>query len=405
MNTKASWLLSAVLTFTGAVGVTAALLAPSVAEAQQKVSAKVGVPLKAAQDAVQKKNWNGALAKIKEAQAVSPRTAYDDYMINELLWYVYLQQGRNADAARLLEQQIASGQMPANQRVSRSKTLAQLYFRAGNYGKAIQSANQYLKSAPGDQEMQLLVAQGYFQQKDYKNAVAMAERMAKGQSRPSEDLLQLMQRCYYELKDADGTARTLELLLKFYPSADTWDRLLRGFIDQTNHDHELIALYRLSEDVGALRKPDQFIDMTQALVVGGYSIEGQRVLEKGIASGAFSAEDQARAQRTLDTAKRRADEQRKALAGADKALAAVKAGDAAYDVGKLFFSAGEYAKAAAALQKAVSLGGLSDGDDVRAVLGMALARQGKKAEAVKAFDAVKDPEFAEIAKLWKLRLR
>ncbi len=312
MNTKASWVLSAALTFTGAVGVSAALLAPSVAEAQQKVSAKVGVPLKAAQEAVQKKNWNGALAKIKEAQAVTPRTPYDDYMINELLWYVYLQQGRNADAARLLEQQIASGQMPANQKVSRTKTLAQLYFRSGNYGKAIQTANQYLKSAPGDQEMQLMVAQGYFQQKDYKNAVAMAERMAKGQAKPSEDLLQLMQRSYYELKDADGTARTLELLLKYYPSPDTWDRLLGGIIEQTKHDHELIALYRLSEDVGALRRPNQYIDMTQALVVGGFAIEGQRVLEKGIASGAFTAEDQTRAQRTLDTAKRRADEQRKA---------------------------------------------------------------------------------------------
>src|SRR5512139_2311624 len=268
MNNKASWVLSAAMALAAPLGVTVATLVPTVAVAQQKVSAKVGVPLKAAQEAVQKKNWNGALAKIKEAQAVTPRTPYDDYMINEVLWYVYLQQGRNADAARLLEQQIASGQMPANQKVSRTKTLAQLYFRGGSYGKAIQAANQYLKSAPGDQEMQLLVAQAHFQQKDYKSAVATAERIAKGQARPSEDLLQLMQRCYYELKDADGTARTLELLLKFYPSPDTWDRLLSGFIEQTKHDHELIALYRLSQDVGALRKPNQYVDMTQALVVG-----------------------------------------------------------------------------------------------------------------------------------------
>jgi tetratricopeptide (TPR) repeat protein len=405
MNTKANWVLSAVLAFTGVVGVTSALLAPSVAEAQQKVSAKVGVPLKAAQEAVQKKNWNGALTKIKEAQAVSPRTPYDDYMINELLWYVYLQQGRNADAARLLEQQIASGEMPANQKAGRTKTLAQLYFRAGNYGKAIQVSNQYLKSVPGDQEVQLMVAQGYFQQKDYKNAAAMAERMVKGQSKPSEDVLQLMQRSYYELKDAAGTARTLDLLLKYYPSPDTWNRLLGGIIEQTKHDHELIALYRLSEDVGALRQPSQYIDMTQALVVGGFAIEGQRVLDKGIASGVFTQDDQTRAQRTLDTAKRRADEQRKALAGADNALAAAKTGDAAYEVGKLYFSAGDYAKAAAAMRKATTLPGLSDADDAQAELAIALARQGKKAEAAKAFDAIKDPGFAEIAKLWKMSLR
>jgi tetratricopeptide (TPR) repeat protein len=405
MNTKASWILSAAVAFSSVLGVSVAMLAPSVAVAQQTVSAKVGVPLKAAQGAIQKKNWNGALAKIKEAQAVQPRTAYDDYMINELLWYVYLQQGRNADAARLLEQQIASSQMPAGEKVQRRKTLAQLQFRAGSYGKAVQSANQYLKSAPNDKEMQLLVAQAYFQQKDYKNSVATAERILKGNGKPSEDLLQLVQRSYYELKDADGTARTLELLLKHYPTPDTWDRLLDGYIEQTNHDHELIALYRLSEEVGALRKPNQYVDMTQALVVGGFPIEGQRVLEKGIASGAFSADDQSRAQRTLETAKRRADEQRKALAGADKALAAAKTGDAAYEVGKLYFSAGNYAKATEAFQKAVKLGGLSDSDATQAELGMALARQGKNAEASKAFDAVKDPKFAEISRLWKMHLR
>ena len=142
---KAKYVLGAALAIGSVALVPVALLAPSVAVAQQKVSASVGKPLKAAQDAVQKKNWNGALAAIKQAQAVEPRTAYDNYKINELLWYVYLQQGRNADAARLLEQQIASGQMPAGEKVQRTKTLAQLYFRSGSYGKAVQYANQYLK--------------------------------------------------------------------------------------------------------------------------------------------------------------------------------------------------------------------------------------------------------------------
>jgi tetratricopeptide (TPR) repeat protein len=405
MNTKATWVLSAAMALAGPLGVAAVALAPSVAVAQQKVSAKVGVPLKAAQEASQKKNWNGALAKINEAKAVSPRTAYDDFMINELLWYVYVQQGRNADAARLLEQQIASPMMPGGQKVQRTKTLAQLQFRGGNYGKAIQTANQYLKSVPGDRDMQLMVAQGHFQQKDYKSAAATAERIAKGQAQPSEDVLQLMQRSYYELNDKEGTARTLELLLKYYPSADTWDRLLTGYISLTKHDHELIALYRLSEDAGALRKPNQYVDMTQALVVGGYPIEGQRVLEKGLAAGVFSAEDQAKARRTLETAKRRADEQRQKLSGADKALASAKTGDEAYAVGQSFFSNADYAKAVTAYQKALSLSGLSDLDAANAELGMAYARLGKKAEAVKAFDAIKDPKFAEIGKLWKMKLR
>lgn len=402
---KASWVLTAALAFTGVAGVSVALLAPTVAEAQQKIGPKVGVPLKAAQEAIQKKNWNGALAKIKEAQAIQPRTAFEDYKINELLWYVYLQQGRNADAARLLEQQIASGQMPANERVQRTKTVAQLYFRAGNYPKAIQSANQYLKSAPGDQEMQLLVAQAHFQQKDYKAAVAAANRLIKPGQKPSEDLLQLLLRSNYELKDAAGTSAALEQLLTYYPTPDTWDRLLDGYIEQTNHDHELLALYRLSEDVGSLTKSREYIDMAQALFVGGFAIEAERIMDKGLAAGLFQGEELTRAQRTRDTAKRKADEDRKALATADKTLAAAKTGADAYKVGQLYFSAGKYAEAAAAMRKALTLPGLEDPDDANMEMGIALARGGKKAEATKAFDAVKDPKFAEVARLWKLHIR
>ena len=402
---KATWILTAALAFTGAAGLTAGLLAPSVAEAQQKIGPKVGVPLKAAQEAVQKKNWNGALAKIKEAQAVQPRTAFEDYKINELLWYVYLQQGRNADAARLLEQQIASGQMPAGERAQRTKTVAQLYFRAGNYPKAAQAANQYLKSAPNDQEAQMLVAQSHFQQKDYKSAVAVANRMIKPGQKPSEDLLQLLLRSNYELKDAAGTTAALEQLLTYYPSPDTWDRLLDGYLEQTNQDHELLALYRLSEDVGSLTKSRQYLDMAQALFVGGFAIEAERIMDKGLAAGLFSGEELTRATRTRDTAKRKADEDRKSLAGAGSALSAAKTGDAAYKVGQLYFSAGKYAEAADAMRKALTLPGLSEADDANMELGIALVRLGKKAEAVKAFDAVKDPEFAEVARLWKLRIR
>lgn len=402
---KATFVLSATLAVLGVTGSVAGLLVPAVAVAQQKVGVAVGKHLKTAQDAIQRKRWDAALAAIKQAQAVPSKTAFESYKINELLWYVYLQQGRNADAARLLEQQIASGQMPAGEKVQRTKTLAQLQFRAGAYGKAIQAANQYLKSVPGDTEMRLLVANGYYQQKDYKNAIAAGETLLKTGQRPSEDLLQLLLRSNYEIKDKAGTARALEQLLRYYPTPATWKRLIDSYVSQTKHDHELLALYRLSEDVGALTEARQFTDMSQALVVGGFAVEGQRIIEKGMAAGVFEGEDLGRAQRTIEAAKRRADVERQALAKAPATVAAAKTGDQLVSVGQLYFSSADYAKAADALRKAVAKGGLSDADATQMLLGMALTRQGKFAEAMKAFDSVKDPQFAEVGRLWKLRAR
>jgi len=142
--TKATMVLATLLAVTAApLGTAALLLMPATASAEQTVSAAVGKPLKAAQDAIARKKWDQALNSIKQAQGVQPRTAYDDYKINELLWYVYLQQGKNSAAAKLLEQQIASPQMPASEKTPRTKTLAQMYFRANEFGNALRVGNQY----------------------------------------------------------------------------------------------------------------------------------------------------------------------------------------------------------------------------------------------------------------------
>jgi hypothetical protein len=403
---KATFVLSAAMAASSVLMATAVSLVPVTAmAADQKVGAAVGKYLKTAQEAIQRKKWDQALAAIKQADAVSPKTAFEQYKINELLWYVYLQQGRNLDAARLLEQQMASGLMPAGEKMERTKTLAQLYYRGNNFGKAIQYANQYLKSAPGNQDMQLLVAQSYYQQKDYKNAIAAAERMTKGGQRPSEDVLQLMLRSSYEVGDKAGTAKALDLLLKYYPSTDTWQRVLDAYIANTKHDDELLSLYRLSEDVGALIKARQFTDMSQGLVVAGFAIEGQRVIEKGIAAGVFQGEEAGRAQRTLDAAKRRADGERAQLPKAAATLAAATTGPQMYSVGKLYFSAGDYANASVAIAKAIAKGGLEDAEGAQMLYGISLARQGKSAEADKAFSAIKDPKMVEVARLWIIKER
>ncbi len=403
---KASLVLSAALALSGWAGMAGTLLlAPVTAGAQQNVSVKVGVPLKAAQDAIQKKKWDAALGKIREADATPGKTAFDQYKINEMLWYVYLQQGRNADAARVLEGQIASAQMPPGEKVPRTKTLAQLYSRAGNFAKASQVANQYLKSVPGDKDMQLLVANAAFQQKDYKGAIVAADRILKGGGTPSQDLLQLVLRSNYELKDSAGTARALEQLLKYYPSPDTWQRVLDGYLKGTKKDHELMALYRLAEDVGALTEPRQYTDMAQALVIGGFGQEAERVMQKGLDANLFTGDDLQRATRTRDAAKRKADAERALMPKAASQLAAAKTGADAETIGRLYFSAGNYAQAAAAMQKALTLSGVTDADADNMLLGIALKRNGSNAAANKAFDAIKDPKFAEVARLWKMAAR
>jgi tetratricopeptide (TPR) repeat protein len=409
--TKATMVLASLLAVSAApLATTALVLAPaSASAAEQAVSQAVGKPLKAAQDAIARKKWDQALNAIKQAQAVSPRSAYDDYKINEMLIYVNMQQGKSNEAARLLEQQIASPQMPAAEKTARTKTLAQLYFRGNNFQKALQVGNQYLKVSPGDRDIQLLNAQAYFELKNYKQAIAVSDALLKGQNPPSQDLLQLQARSYYELKDQAGTARVLQTLLQYYPTADTWKSVLKSYFEQTKADDQLGALYRLAQDVNALSTPQQYIDMAQALFTTGFATEAQRVLEGAMAAKVFGEDpknpDMVTAQRTLESVKRKSATERASVPAADKAVAANASGEDMYNAGKTYFSGGDYAKAAAAFQKALAKGGLAKADDARMLEGIALARSGHKSDAAKAFDSIKDPKYAEIARLWKLAAR
>ena len=48
---------------------------------------------------------------------------------------------------------------------------------------------------------------------------------------------------------------------------------------------------------------------------------------------------------------------------------------------------------------------MTDVDDANALLGIALVRGGKGAEAIEAFGKIRDPKLGEIGRLWKLLRR
>src|SRR4029450_2903765 len=118
-----------------------------------------------------------------------------------------------------------------------------------------------------------------------------------------------------------------------------------------------------------------------ALVGGGFPSEAKRVLEKAMAEGLLTGNDKARAEQDPERARTGAASDRKELAGADAALAAAKTGNDMVSLGKLYFSTGDYVKAADAIQKGLAKGGVSDADDANTLLGIALARAARPADA------------------------
>jgi tetratricopeptide (TPR) repeat protein len=415
MMKKLNLVLTAALAAAGLVGVVAGSLLPvstAVAAtkesekpaAKQKLSPAVGKPLVAAQNAMNAKNWDEALVQIEAARAVEPKTPYDAFMVDELAWYIYLQKKDYVKSAEALERSMASGMVPEADKAQRLRALTQMELQNKQYAKALSYGTEYLKIKPDDAEIALSLAQARYLSDDFAGARTAVEQLIASSPKPSEQALLLALRTNYELKDDAGTLRALEGLVRHYPQPKYWEDLLNAQLFRTKEDRGLRSLYRLMEDTGTLDKGEEYAEMGTTLVAGGFPNEAKQVLERGMAKNVFSADSKSRAQSELERARAGAAADAKDLGTAAAQLAAAKSGNQVVAIGKLYFSAGDYANAADAIQKGLAKGGVADADDANMLLGIAYSRLGKTTEARAAFDAVKAPTMTDLARLWKLKL-
>ncbi len=389
---------------------------------EEKVGQKVGKPLQEAQASMQKKQWDAALAKIKEAQAVEKKTPFEEYKINEFLASVLLNQKKYGDAANAFESILNSGFLPAGEVDESVKRLALLNFQVQRYGKSVDYMKRYLQNHPNDVEMQTLLGQAYFVQKDYKSAITPTQgavaALEKSGKKPDENSLQLILRSNYELKDDAGVQAGLEKLVRYYPKPDYWRSLL-GSIQRTQQsEHQSLATYRLMLETGILDQPTQYLEMAQSAMSQGLPGEAQKVMEKGYSNGAFGAKtppagdakppaagaDQARYERTLTGAKKLAETDKAGLPKLEKEAEAASSGQADVALGVAYLSYEQYDQAIAALERGIKKGGIKDPDDAQVNLGIAYLRKGDHDKARAAFKGVKtEGPWMQIAKLWSIR--
>jgi tetratricopeptide (TPR) repeat protein len=408
MMKRANLILMAALAAAGLTSVTGALLAPAVAVAQaegQKIGAKMAKPLRAAQEAIAAKNFDAALAQLAEAAAIEPKTPYEAFMVDELGWYAMVQKKDYAAAADTLARTVTSGFVPEADLPRRYKALTQLNTNSSSIPRRSSTARRHSSWRRPTPKSRLLVGHSLYLGDDFAAARAWVDGQVAAGGKPNEQLLLIGLRSNYELNDKQGTMRALESLLRHYPAQKYWVDLLNNQLYETKADRDLRALYRLMVDTNTLSKPEEYSEMVTTLMTGGFPTEAKQILERGLAANVFTGDSLTRAQADLQRARVGADADRKELPGADAALAAAKTGNEMIAMGKLFFSVGDYAKAADAFRKGLAAGlGPKGGDvdDANALLGIALVRSGKSGEAVEAFDKVGDPKLAEVTRLWKL---
>jgi tetratricopeptide repeat protein len=374
----------------------------------QGVRPEVGKPLQQASDLLKAGKAKEALAKAREADAVSGKTPAEQVMIDRMKGAAAQRAGDNATAIQAFEAVFNSGKLSAAEQAQVAESLAFAFSQQKDWPRTNQWVQRAIAAGSTSPQLKQLQAYAQSQSGDYsaiakeaQAAVAAAEQAGR---KPDEgDLLRLAD-AQQRTGNTQGRAATLDKLLVNYPKKEYWSILLgqlprkSGFSDRLSLD-----LFRLRLATGNLTKTDDFMEMAQLALQAGYPAEGRAVIDKGFASGALgTGAEGERHKRLRDLAiKQEAEGKTGIEKDAQEALAA-KGGDELVRVGYTYVTMGQVDKGIATIEQGIAKGGLKRPEDAKLHLGLAQLQSGKnKGKAVQTLRSVQGNDgAADLGRLW-----
>ncbi len=161
-----------------------------------QVRPPIGKPLNDAMKLVDMKDFAGALAKVKEADAVMDKTPFEEFSVSKYLGFIALNQNQlmpdYTAATAAYNRQIASGGAPDAEKATMYSIAARLNYQAMAYPEVIKDSIELQKFMPLDDTGYLVLIQSYYNTNDFTNAAtaAKAEIAAKvaANMKPTEDV-------------------------------------------------------------------------------------------------------------------------------------------------------------------------------------------------------------------------
>ena len=397
----------------GAVVAAGAVLAPATSafaqEKQPKNSAALAKPLSEANAALKAHNYSDAIAKLKAAEGIAGKTPADQYIIDEMLSFAYIKTQNYPEAAKAMEAKLDSGMTPQAEQPTLIKQLATINYQNKNYDKAIDFGNRAIKGGFADDQIKTIVGQSYYLKGDWKNTLKFEEDIVNNQIKagqtPTNESLALIYSACTKLQDEACQTKAVEKMVTYYPKPETWAQLLYGIRKETSgNETNLFQTYRLMLDTDVLKDPSDYTEMAELALDQGSPGDAQSVLQKAQEKNVFTDQrSKDRAQRLLESAKKRATADQAGLPKLEKEADSATTGDKNLAVGRAYLGYAQYDKAADELSKGLAKGGVKNEADARLTLGIAQLKGGHKDDAMKTFKAVKgDPALERLANLWSL---
>ncbi len=358
-----------------------------------KITREVVKSLQAAQTATGKQDYPAVLAALEEAKKVSSRTGYDNYLIARFSMSAHV--GMKDLAAAALDAEAAAdtdpSQLPDPEMPMVYQNALKLALNQKHYDKAVKYAKLYQGTNPTAPEDHALIGQAYYLGGDYAGAKDLAQKnidaaVAAGR-KPSRTDLDVVMAAQVKLNDQAGAAATLETLAVNYNTPEDWSQLMGvALTSKGMRDIDYVYMGRLMLLQGGKIRPEDATLVGSAAnsnKLGLYGDAEQMQKVGGPAPDSRAAADKASLPKQIADAAKQDGEYN------------IKTAEAAYGYGR-------YAEAEALARAAKTKPGVKDPTEPDTVLAMALAAQGKYAEALPIFESIKlsNPASARVIRLW-----
>jgi uncharacterized protein HemY len=329
--------------------------------------------------------------------------SYELANVYNLYAFIYYSREDYGRALQAYENVVKQPDIPLAMEVNTKFTIAQLYFVQEQWQKGINALLEWFEITENpNANAYVLLAQGYYQTKDYDKALANVEKaidmyLSKDKI-PKEQWYNLARFLYFEKNDINNTVDTLETLLKYYPKKQYWVQLSHMYGEQKKESEQLSAM-ETAYVQGMLDKGTEQVTLAYLYLNGDVPYKAAKIMDKGLKDG--SIEDKSKNWEIAGSAWRQAQEVDKSIPAMEKAAAKSDTGELYARLGSIYLDGDQFQKAITAINKGLARGGIRRPDNARLVLGMAYFNTKQYDKAREAFKAAgRDERSAQYASQW-----
>lgn len=380
------------------------------ANAQGIVSKKMAVPLKKAEQAMKQGHYEQAEQSVKEAQGITPKSAYEQSVIDHMQLAIAVKAGKTDEAIGIYDRLINAKTTAQKEKINLLMAQASLAYRAKKYDIAIQAIKNYIAAGGNHPYMPTLLIQSYYLKEDYQSALkAQQDQIDQENKRgevPAESQWLIMANCQKKLDDQKGLLHSYTQLAIHYSKPIYWEHLMKALMTRPGLSSGVqVEIWRLRNDVGLVKNSDDYMNMAEIAVQAGLPELANKIMIRGYSSGVLGNDANAeRAMRLRKFIAKKAQDVQYSLNKDITAFKNDKRGDDLLMLGYNQVCAGKVQQGLSLMNEALTMP-LTNSGVARLHLAMAQKDADQKKQAIDTLKAIKEGGVAsEIAQLLTLRI-